>query len=307
VPVRKKGGILKTSKTHDNPARQISRSFSRPPDMPTIPETQHSGDVTPSVTTMTIEILPPPGRHSRQSSLSLTQQMGSSSDQQFPSLPGTPQRIRPMPTRQISLQSCSSEASSMTTKSEGGTEGRVKQKSTRKLRFNTKVDVYEYTPRPAIERKYTRTIMPAQTEIMTKLREVFVKLDVDDDELLSLSELQVFCEAVYDECTQTNVVNLMTQFTQDPMTGMNFAQWCNLLQATDPDIESFTDDLYEALILGKSTADVDVVDWRNMSFESSLDGGYEDQAGEPPLLVESPTSTDPSGLNFDRNGLLQDA
>lgn len=96
---------------------------------------------------------------------------------------------------------------------------------------------------------------------------------------------------MYDECSDTNVINLMHQFTQDPMTGMDFTQWCNLLMATDPDIESFTDDLYEALILGQNAGDVDLIDWRNQSMDSTGtagDGGYED-GDEPPLLVDSPT------------------
>lgn len=132
---------------------------------------------------------------------------------------------------------------------------------------------------------------------------MFVKLDADGDERLNFQELTTFCEAVYDECNGDNVVALMVQFSQDPMTGMDFTQWCNLLSATDPDIESFTNDLYEALILGHTDQPADDGTWNFSEHGSSVDGGYDDYGDEPPPLVESPTIE----LEFVSNDGMQEA
>lgn len=119
----------------------------------------------------------------------------------------------------------------------------------KQVRFNDKVIIH------TIEYEQPKTVN-AKSEtyaIIVTLREIWSRLDLDNDGYLNIVEMKRFCSEVWEETFDVSSV-LGFYAKSDPETGMTFYEWCKLVKDEDPHMSEFLDDLYE-IFVEQTTAD----------------------------------------------------
>jgi len=116
----------------------------------------------------------------------------------------------------------------------------------KKVRFNETVTIH----RISYQSVGISKAKPAMYKLVILLREVWIKLDVDEDSHLNISELKRFCHDVweepFDDAGATKIMSLYAKV--DPSKGMNFNEWCLLIKDEDPDLNEFVEELYEIFV-----------------------------------------------------------
>jgi len=82
------------------------------------------------------------------------------------------------------------------------------------------------------------------------LREIWPKLDLDNDKHLNMAELKRFCIAIWEEPVEDGGASaIMPSYAKlDPKKGLNFNEWCLLIKDNDPDFQQFVEDIYEIFV-----------------------------------------------------------
>jgi len=128
----------------------------------------------------------------------------------------------------------------------------LESEQSKHVRFNDKVVIH------TIEYKQPKTVN-AKSEtyaIIVTLREIWSKLDLDNDGYLNIVEMKRFCSEVWEETFDvSSVLNLYAK--SNPETGMTFYEWCKLVKDEDPHMSEFLDDIYE-IFVEQNTADREV-------------------------------------------------
>jgi len=93
----------------------------------------------------------------------------------------------------------------------------------------------------------------AQTQmykLVIALREVWIKLDLDKDNFLDLSELTRFCKQIWEEPVEDGgAQKIMEMYAKEnPQKGINFHEWCILIKEEDPDLKDFIEEMYEIFV-----------------------------------------------------------
>jgi len=91
---------------------------------------------------------------------------------------------------------------------------------------------------------------PEMYKLVIALREVWIKLDLDDDSFLNLSELTRFCKQIWEEPVEDGgAKKIMEVYAKEhPEKGMNFREWCILIKEEDPDLKDFVEEIYEIFV-----------------------------------------------------------
>jgi len=112
----------------------------------------------------------------------------------------------------------------------------------KRVRFDDNVTIY------TIECNNSKTVSAEYEthQLVGLLREIWSKLDVDRDGYLSMWELKCFCSEVWDVFDLSNVMSSYAK--SNPSKGMDFHEWCGLVQEEQPDMEEFVEDLYEIFV-----------------------------------------------------------
>jgi len=121
---------------------------------------------------------------------------------------------------------------------------KTKSKNKKNVRFNDNVIIHtiEY------EKPKTVNAMNGTYVLVVTLREIWSQLDIDQDGYLNIAELKNFCYKVWEEA-DVNVHTILDFYAKvDKIKGMNFHEWCSLVQDEDPKMESFVDDLYDIFV-----------------------------------------------------------
>jgi len=87
-------------------------------------------------------------------------------------------------------------------------------------------------------------------KIIILLREIWAKLDLDNDKHLNMAELKRFCIAIWEEPVEDGGASvIMPSYAKlDPKKGLNFNEWCLLIKDNDPDLQQFVEDIYEIFV-----------------------------------------------------------
>jgi len=90
------------------------------------------------------------------------------------------------------------------------------------------------------------------------LREIWAKLDLDNDKHLNMAELKRFCIAIWEEPVEDGGASvIMPSYAKlDPKKGLNFNEWCLLIKDNDPDLQQFVEDIYEIFVDTASHSDL---------------------------------------------------
>jgi len=105
---------------------------------------------------------------------------------------------------------------------------------------------------------------PEMYKLIIALKEVWMKLDLDEDSFLNLSELTRFCKQIWEEPEEDGgAQQIMEVYAKEhPEKGMNFREWCILIKEEDPDLRDFVEELYEIFVdpLSQLIMEADVQD-----------------------------------------------
>jgi len=93
----------------------------------------------------------------------------------------------------------------------------------------------------------------AKTEVykmIILLREIWVKLDLDNDNHLNMGELKRFCTDIWEEPVEDGGAGVIMKWYAklDPEKGLNFNEWCLLIKNEDPDMQEFVEEIYEIFV-----------------------------------------------------------
>jgi len=120
---------------------------------------------------------------------------------------------------------------------------KLQEKPKKKVRFDDNVIIHRIEPSTRIP-----STMPETYKLIVTLREVWKKLDMDQDQYLNLTELRRFCGEVWEE-PDSDVYDIMKLYAQEnPEIGMNFNEWCSLIKDEDPELKELVGDLYTIFI-----------------------------------------------------------
>lgn len=117
------------------------------------------------------------------------------------------------------------------------------EKPKKKVRFDDNVIIHRIEPSTGIP-----SAMPETYKLVVTLREVWKKLDMDQDQHLNMIELRRFCGEVWEE-PDSDVYDIMRLYAlEKPDIGMNFNEWCNLIKDEDPELNELVEDLYTIFV-----------------------------------------------------------
>jgi len=87
-------------------------------------------------------------------------------------------------------------------------------------------------------------------KLVIALKEVWMKLDLDEDSFLNLSELTRFCKQIWEEPVEDGgAQQIMEVYAKEhPEKGVNFREWCILIKEEDPDLRDFVEEIYEIFV-----------------------------------------------------------
>jgi len=91
---------------------------------------------------------------------------------------------------------------------------------------------------------------PEMYKLVIALREVWIKLDLDDDSFLNISELTRFCKQIWEEPVEDGGANKIMEVyaKEQPEKGINFREWCILIKEEDPDLKDFVEEIFEIFV-----------------------------------------------------------
>jgi len=91
---------------------------------------------------------------------------------------------------------------------------------------------------------------PEMYKLVIALREVWIKLDLDKDNFLNLSELTRFCKQIWEEPVEDGgAQKIMEMYSKEqPEKGISFREWCVLIKEEDPDLRDFIEEIYEIFV-----------------------------------------------------------
>jgi len=91
---------------------------------------------------------------------------------------------------------------------------------------------------------------PEMYKLVIALREVWMKLDLDEDNFLNLSELTRFCKEIWEEPVEDGgAQQIMEVYAKEHAEkGVNFREWCILIKEEDPDLRDFVEEIYEIFV-----------------------------------------------------------
>jgi len=87
-------------------------------------------------------------------------------------------------------------------------------------------------------------------KLVIALKEVWMKLDLDEDSFLNLSELTRFCKQIWEEPVEDGGAQQIMEVyaKENPEKGVNFREWCILIKEEDPDLRDFVEEIYEIFV-----------------------------------------------------------
>jgi len=91
---------------------------------------------------------------------------------------------------------------------------------------------------------------PEMYKLVIALREVWIKLDLDEDNFLNLSELTRFCKQIWEEPVEDGgAKKIMEVYAKEhPEKGISFREWCILIKEEDPDLRDFVEEIYDIFV-----------------------------------------------------------
>jgi len=115
----------------------------------------------------------------------------------------------------------------------------------KKNRLNEDVIIHEVT-----HDKDAREANPEMYKLVIALKEVWMKLDLDEDSFLNLSELTRFCKQIWEEPVEDGgAQRIMEVYAKEhPEKGVSFREWCILIKEEDPDLKEFVEEIYEIFV-----------------------------------------------------------
>lgn len=91
-------------------------------------------------------------------------------------------------------------------------------------------------------------------KLVIGLKEVWLKLDLDKDNFLNLSELTRFWKHIWEEPKKDGgAQKIMEVYAKEhPEKGVNFFEWCILIKMEDPNLRDFVEEIYEIFVVPSS-------------------------------------------------------
>lgn len=115
------------------------------------------------------------------------------------------------------------------------------QKPKKKVRFSETVTIHRISVRKGLVAPPPKTFM-----LIAHLKEIWKKLDRDNDNYLNIKELGNFVDEVWED---EDVEEMLKSYSKDPEKGMEFTEWCALLKEEDDQLTDLIDDLYTIFVV----------------------------------------------------------
>jgi len=114
-------------------------------------------------------------------------------------------------------------------------------KPKKKVRFSDTVTIRRISVRKGLVAPPPKTFM-----LIAHLKEIWKKLDQDNDNYLNIKELGHFVNKVWED---EDVEEMLKGYSKEPDKGMEFTEWCALLKEEDDQLTDLIDDLYAIFVI----------------------------------------------------------